>query len=143
MVQVPSMAQAPQALPVVQATHIRESKFIMLEKFDGTRSKFCGFVQQVNLFLRLHPSQYLDDSMQVAFIGSLLSGNAFSWFAPFLEKYSPVLQDMTQFEALFTAVFGDCDRKRVAETKMQSLRQGTRSSAIYAIKFQQLTCDLE
>jgi hypothetical protein len=50
---------------------------------------------------------------------------------------------MAQFEALFTAAFGDSDRKRVAETKMQSLRQGTRSSAIYAIKFQQLTCDLE
>jgi hypothetical protein len=45
MVQAPFMAQAPQALPVVQATHAREPKFIMPEKFDGTRSKFCGFVQ--------------------------------------------------------------------------------------------------
>jgi hypothetical protein len=50
---------------------------------------------------------------------------------------------MAQFEALFTAAFGDSDRKRVAETKMQSLRQGTQSAAIYAAEFQQLTCDLE
>jgi hypothetical protein len=79
-------------------------------------------VQQVNFFLRPHPSYYYDDSTQVAFIGSLLSGNALSWFVPFLEKHSPVLQDMAQFEVLFTTTFGDSDRKRVAETEMQTLR---------------------
>jgi hypothetical protein len=72
----------------------------------------------------------------VAFIGSLLSGNALSWFAPFLEKRSPVLQNMAQFEAFFTVVFGDSDRERVAKTKMQSLRQETRSATIYAVEFQ-------
>jgi hypothetical protein len=55
----------------------------------------------------------------VAFIGSLLSRNALSWFAPFLEKHLPVLQDMAQFEALFTAAFGNSNREREAETKMQ------------------------
>jgi hypothetical protein len=60
-----------------------------------------------------------------------------------LEKHSPVLQDMAQFEALFTTAFGDSDRERVTETKMQSLRQGIQFAAIYAVKFQQLTCDLE
>jgi hypothetical protein len=115
----------------------------MPEKFDGTRSKFRSFVQQINLFLRLHLSRYPDDSMQVAFIGSLLSGNALSWFAPFLEKHSPILQDMAQFEALFIVAFGYSDRERVAEKKMQSLRQGTRSTAIFAAKFQQVTFDLE
>jgi hypothetical protein len=48
-------------------------------------------VQQVNLFLWLHLFHYPDDSTQVAFIGSLLSGNAISWFAPFFKKRSPVL----------------------------------------------------
>jgi hypothetical protein len=50
---------------------------------------------------------------------------------------------MVQFEALFTVAFGDSDRKKVAETKMQSLRQGTRSAAIYAAEFHQLTRDIE
>jgi hypothetical protein len=40
----------------------------MLEKFDRTRSKFRGFVQQVNLFLRLHPSCYPDDFIQVEIV---------------------------------------------------------------------------
>jgi hypothetical protein len=50
---------------------------------------------------------------------------------------------MAQFEALFTIAFGDSDRKRVAETKMQSLCQGMRSATIYVTEFQQLTSDLE
>jgi hypothetical protein len=73
----------------------------------------------------------------------LLSGNDLFWFAQFLEKHSPVLQDMAQFETLFTAAFGDSDRERVVETKMQSLRQGSWSAVIYAAEFQQLICDLE
>jgi hypothetical protein len=153
MGEVLPMAQSPpmaQALYVVQTTHanvpidnIKEPKFIMPEKFDGTQLKYRCFVQQVNLFLRRHPSRYPDDSMQLALIGSLFSRNALSWFVPFLEKHSPVLQDMAQFEVLFTTAFGDSGRERVAETKMQSLRQGTQSAAIYTTKFKQLTCDLE
>jgi hypothetical protein len=71
MAQAPPVAQAPpmvQALPVAQTTHAKEPKFIMPKKFDGTRSKFCGFMQQINLFLRLHPSRYLYDFMQADFI---------------------------------------------------------------------------
>jgi hypothetical protein len=141
--QTPPMAQA---LPVAQTTHanvsacnVDEPKFIMLEKFNGTRSKFCGFVQQVNLFLRLHPSRYPDDSTQVAFIGSLLSGNALFWFAPFLEKHLPVLQDMVQFEALFTDAFGDSDREKVADGKFAP--KNTVCCNLYSRI--SITCDLE
>jgi hypothetical protein len=80
----------------VPVGNAKEPEFIMLKKFDGTRAKFRGFVQHVNFFLWFHPSRYPNDSTQVAFIGSLLSRNAFSWFEPFLEKHSPVLQDITQ-----------------------------------------------
>jgi hypothetical protein len=45
------------------AGNAKEPKFIMPKKFDGTRSKFRDFVQQVNLFLGLHPSHYTDDSI--------------------------------------------------------------------------------
>jgi hypothetical protein len=38
---------------------------------------------------------------------------------------------MAQFEAFFTVAFGDSNREKVAETKMQYLRQGTQSAAIY------------
>ena len=111
------MAQAPpmaQALLIVQTIHThvptsntKERNFIIQEKFDGTQSKFCGFVQYINIFLRPHLFRYPDDSTQVAFIGSLLSGNAHSWFGPFLEKHLLVLQNMALFEAFFIATFNN------------------------------------
>ena len=121
----------------------REPKASMPDKFDGTRANFRGFVQQVRLYLRLYPSRYPDGFTQVAFIGTLLSGNARSWFAPLLEKDSPILYNLEAFMERLTAAFGDSDRERVAERKIQNLRQGSRSAAIYAAEFQQLTCDLD
>jgi hypothetical protein len=125
-----------QTLPIAQTAYAnvptsnaKEPKFIMPEKFDGTQSKFRGFVH--------------DDSIQMASIGSLLLGNVLFRFLPYLIKHLPVLQDMVQFEALFTTTFGDRDRERVVEIKMQSLCQGTQSVVIYAAEFQQLTCDFE
>ena len=124
-------------------TSTREPKASMSDKFDGTRANFRGFVQQVRLYLRLYHSRYPDGFTQVAFIGTLLSGNARSWFAPLLEKDSPILYNLEAFLERFTAAFGDSDRERVAERKIQNLRQGSRSAAIYAAEFQQLTCDLD
>ena len=122
---------------------MREPKASMPDKFDGTRANFRGFVQQVRLYLRLYPSRYPDGFTQVAFIGTLLSGNARSWLAPLLEKDSPILYNLEAFMGKLTAAFGDSDRERVAERKIQNLRQGSRSAAIYAAEFQQLTCDLD
>ena len=115
----------------------------MLNKFDGTRTHFRGFVQQVRLYLRLYPSRYPDGFTQVAFIGILLSGNAHSWFAPLLEIDSPILYNLEAFMGRFTAASGDSDREGVAERKIQQLQQGSCSAAIYAAEFQQLTCDLD
>jgi hypothetical protein len=82
MAQAPSIAQALLVAQTmyanVPAGNAKEPKYIMLEKFGRTRSKFRGFVQQVNLLLRLHPSYYHDDFIQVPFICSLLSKNVLS-----------------------------------------------------------------
>lgn len=120
-----------------------EPKLNMPEKFDGTRPKLRGFVQQVKLFLRLHRCRYPDGTTQVAFVASLLSGNALSWVAPLIEKNSPLMDNLDAFMEALTSTFGDTDRERVAETRIQSLQQGLRSAATYAAEFQQLACDLD
>ena len=130
----------PVSTPIL---NIKEPKVSMPEKFDGTRSKLRGFVQQVKLFLRLHPLRYPDGTTQVGFVGTLLSSTTLSWFAPLMERNSPLLNDLDAFLEALTATFGDSDRERVAETKIQTLRQGSRSAAIYAAEFQQLACDLD
>lgn len=138
-----SNGESPTAMYTSSMHTTKEPKIAMPEKFDGSRSKFRGFIMQVQLFLHMHPSRYADGATQIGFVGTLLTGSALSWFAPLLEKNSPLLRDWEAFLETFSAAFGDSDRERVAETKMQNLRQGTRSASIYAAEFRQLTCDLD
>ena len=137
-------SHVPHTTPLdIPRVSTREPNACMLDKFDRTRANFRGFVQQVRLYLRLYPTCYSDGFTQVAFIGTLLSGNARSWFAPLLEKDSSIQYNLEAFMERLTITFGDSDRERVVERKIQNLRQGSRSATIYAAEIQQLTCDLD
>ncbi|KAH7287422.1 hypothetical protein KP509_32G055500 [Ceratopteris richardii] len=74
----------------------------MPEKFDG----------QVKLYIYMEPDRYLDKASKVRFIGTLLYGQALSWFAPTLEKNIALLQDYEGFLRELTATFGDEDSSR-------------------------------
>jgi len=119
-----------------------EPKISLLEKFDGTRLKFRGFVSQVRLIMQLHPRRYFDDTTRVRFIRTLLTGTAAAWFAPILETSSPLLQDFNAFMAEFEVVFGDSDKARTSANKLRRLQQRTRSAIVYASEFRQLACDV-
>ncbi|KAH7278834.1 hypothetical protein KP509_38G058100 [Ceratopteris richardii] len=111
---------------------MKEPKICMPQKFDDDRTKFRGFLQQVKLYIRMQPDRYPDDASKVAL----------SWFAPILEKDMAVLHDYEGFLRELIATFGDADTSRVAETKLQKLRQGNRPASTYASEFRQLICDL-
>jgi hypothetical protein len=134
--------QPPAPVLVALAMVAPEPKISLLDKFDGTRPKFRGFVNQVRLIIQLHPRRYLDDTTHVRFVGTLLIGTAATWFAHILETSSPLLQDFNAFMAKFEAVFGDSDKARISANKLHRLQQGTRSATVYASKFRQLTCDV-
>jgi hypothetical protein len=101
-----------------------EPQINLPKKFDGTRIKFRGFVNQVRLIMQLHPRRY--------FVGTLLIGTAAAWFAPILETSSPLLQDFNAFMAEFEAMFGDSDKARTSANKLRRLQQGTCSAIVYA-----------
>ena len=97
---------------------VREPKISLLAKFDSTRSQFRGFLNQVRLVIQLHPSRYPTDVARVGLVGTLLSGTALAWFAPFLEKRSPLLEDFEGFIKDFQASFGDTDSTRKTINKI-------------------------
>lgn len=66
----------------------------MLKKFDGTKSKFWGFPQEVKFYLRIHLSQYLNEFTHIKFIGTLMFGIAFYWFTLLIEKDLQFLKDI-------------------------------------------------
>ena len=118
-----------------------EPKICLPEKFDGTRSKLRGFLNQIRLVIQLHSHRYPTDREQVGLVGSLLSGSALSWFAPLLEKQAPELQDFASFTAELEACFGDTDRQRTAVNRLSNLRQGSRPASAYASEFRQIAVD--
>lgn len=127
--------------PVPQAT--KEPRIGLPDKFDGTRSKFRGFVNQIRLIIRMQPMRYPTEETQVGLIGTLLSGTALSWFSPLVEKDSPLLQDFGSFLEEFTNTFGETDKERTATTKIRSLQQRSRAASVYAAEFRQLACDVD
>ena len=55
---------------------VKEPRISLPEKFDGTRSKFRGFVNQVRLITLLQPQRYPTEISRVGLVGTLLSGQA-------------------------------------------------------------------
>ena len=99
----------------------REPKIFLPAKFDGTRSQFRGFLNQVRLVIQMHPTRYPTDISQVGLVGTLLTGTTLAWFAPLLEKKFPLLHNFDNFIQEFQASFGDTDSVRTMINKLRRL----------------------
>ena len=75
-------------------------------------------------------------------VGTLLTEQALSWFAPLFEKNATILSNFKAFFGAFSEAFGEHDKIRSATMKIRSLRQGTQSASNYASEFRQLACDI-
>ncbi len=117
-------------------------KISLPDKFDGSRSKYRGFVNQVRLYICMQPGQYPSDDVQVGLLGTLLTGPALAWFSPLMENFDPLLDDFNAFLKEFEATFGNSDKVRIAATKIRALSQGSRPASTYASEFRQIACDL-
>jgi len=116
-------------------------KISLPDKFDGSRKDLRAFLNQVRLVIRMQPDRYPDDERQVGLLGSLLTGPASKWFAPLLERNSPLLGNFEAFVADLEATFGDTDRIRSAEGQLRNLRQGSRPVSQYASAFRLIAGD--
>ena len=66
--------------PIIDPSAV-EPNVSLPDKFDGTRSRLRGFINQIDLIIRLQPQRYSDDFRRVGLIGTLLTGQAQAWFA--------------------------------------------------------------
>ena len=131
----PSPEPNPPPTSSLDSSHFLEPKVSLPEKFDGTRSHFRGFINQIRLIIRLQPQRYADGLRQVGLVGTLLSSPTQAWFAPLVETSSPLLEDFPAFLAELEATFGETDQRRTILTKLYALEQGSRATSIYASEF--------
>ena len=100
-------------------------------------------MNHIRLIFHLQAQRYLTAEIQIGLIGNLLTGAAFSWFSPLLEKNSPLLTHLDAFLAEFTNTFSETDRARTTTTKLRSLQQRSHAASVYATEFRQLACDVD
>ena len=135
-------ASLQQQVPTTSNNKAKEPRVSLPEKFDNTHSKFWGFVNQVRLITILQPQRYPTDATRMGLVGTLLTGQALSWFAPLFEKNAAILSNFEAFLGAFSEAFGEHDKIRSATTKIHNLCQSTRSASNYASEFRQLVCDI-
>ena len=118
-----------------------EPRVPLPETFNGSRQRIRGFINQIRLVISQRPESYNTESKRVALVGSLLSGNALTWFSPLFEKNDPLLANFEQFISALRARFDDPHRQRTASSRLQAITQGRRPVSSYATEFQLLLAD--
>ncbi|SPC63716.1 uncharacterized protein UHOD_11307 [Ustilago sp. UG-2017b] len=98
---------------------------------------------QVNVFLRLNPGHFINDSDQILWFSTLLRGVAHQWFYPHLSAVNPPawLADYSLFVNQLRIVFGDPYRIATTKQEIEVLSQAT-SVANYLTQFRRLQMTL-
>ncbi|SPC67056.1 uncharacterized protein UHOD_11464 [Ustilago sp. UG-2017b] len=97
------------------------------EAFTGEQGHLEPFLAQVNVFLRLNPGHFINDSDQILWFSTLLRGVAHQWFYPRLSAVNPPawLADYSLFVNQLHIVFGDPDCIATTKREIEVLSQAT------------------
>ena len=122
----------------------KEPKVALPEKFNGNRKQLREFLASVRNIFRLKPSTYDTDDKKIGLVGSLLLGNALTWYRILEESKNPTpLRNYDEFIKNLSSHFGDPNRKRNAQREIKSLKQNKSSALTYTTKFIELAMDAE
>ncbi|XP_066105956.1 protein LDOC1-like [Saccopteryx bilineata] len=76
------------------------------EKFNGESSRLPEFIVQTTSYMLVNENRFCNDAMKVAFLISLLTGEAEEWVVPHIEMDSPILSDYRAFLDEMKQYFG-------------------------------------
>lgn len=97
--------QQPQPLsaaaPIAPVAAIHSLQLPAPARFPGDSKACRGFLSQCTIHFELQPQNFLSDRAKVAYIISLLSGEALAWAAPLWELNDPVVSSLSDFLKLF------------------------------------------
>ncbi len=113
-------------------------KVSLPEKFSGSISRFRDFIASVENIFALQPHRYPQDEIKTRFIGTLLIGDALSWFRDLVEQFPERLRNYEVFKYEFKTMFDDPNATRHACDQLSRLSQGSGSVSHYSLKFRRL-----
>ena len=120
-----SLEMTPQRTPALSP------KVAMPDKFDGTSSKCRRFIASVENLFVLQTARYGTAEIKTRLIGSLLSGDALTWFTGVVDHSPELLLNYENFIAELKNLFDDPHYQRHACNALTKLKP-------YAAKFRHL-----
>lgn len=123
-----------------QSTY-REPKLALPEKFNGNKKEIREFITSVNNYINLKRETYNEDYKKVGFIGSLLTGQARSWYRILVETSDQCLEKYDTFLTNFKHMFMDPNQKQNAQRIIRTFKQEKQSALTYGTKFVEYAID--
>jgi hypothetical protein len=107
-------------------------KVALPEKFDGSISKCRRFISSVENIFAIQPTRYNTAEIRTRFIGTLLTGDALTWFSGVVDYSPDLLLDYRKFIDELRNLFDDPHAQRHACNSLKRLRQGKYSVVSYS-----------
>uniref|UniRef100_A0A3Q2YAJ9 ribonuclease H n=1 Tax=Hippocampus comes TaxID=109280 RepID=A0A3Q2YAJ9_HIPCM len=122
-------------VPVHLPTFGREPMLPHPPRYGGEHGQCGHFLHQCSFVFDQQPSVYVNDNAKVAYVMSLLTGQAASWAISVSEAQPNLRSSFPDFVTALRRVFHHPVRGREAEGRLLELRQGKQSVADYSIEF--------
>ncbi|XP_075444753.1 retrotransposon-derived protein PEG10 [Ascaphus truei] len=110
-------------------------------RYSGDPLECRGFLNQCFIQFELTPSRFPSSRTKVAYIVSLLTGDALAWASPIWEQRTDLTQDIGRFTKEFRRVFDTPGRKITAASSLLHISQGDRPVARYALEFRKVAAE--
>lgn len=140
-----SQLQAAQSPSAPHTTHTANKKSIKVatpDIFNGNMSQAKTFLRQLALYFRAKADDFYRDDDKVLFALSYMKGGTAGPWADYMldkmEKVDDTFADWDDFKTQFKANFADPAPEVTARSKMDRVRQGSRSADEYVTEFKEL-----
>lgn len=130
---VPLLGTAPSVTPPWAGAASAPSPVSLPDHYVGSLKDCRGFLLQCALYFAHQPS--MPDHTRVATVVSRLGGRALEWATAVWENEPHIVSSYNSFTNLFKAVFDHPVQGRGAGDQLLQLRQGTQTTAEYALTF--------
>ncbi|KAL0148088.1 hypothetical protein M9458_056628, partial [Cirrhinus mrigala] len=137
--QQPSMPDPP--APVDQTARTAEPRLPPPAFYSGEPQLCRSFLAKCSLYILLQPSSFPTEDSKVAFVITLLSGQAASWGTTVWEQKLPCCASFQSFSEELKKVFDHAASGREAARLLAELRQGNRTVTDYSIEFRTLAAE--
>jgi hypothetical protein len=103
-------------------------------KYSGDRTKYNEFVTQCRLNFSVDPMAFPTEQVKMAYVGSYLEKNAYTWFSSSVDKETGVInfENLNSLLEKLKRGFADPDELATANREIRKLKQKTTVAAYFS-----------